>query len=57
MLKSHLQETTKKRKCVNNKGMEKTVIRHDLLLNSLLRLDSFGGIMLYPLELSEHKHN
>lgn len=24
MLKSHLQETTKKRKCVNNKGMEKS---------------------------------
>lgn len=37
--------------------MEKTVIHHDLLLSSLLRLDSFGGIMVYPSELNEHIHN
>lgn len=29
----------------------------NLLLSSLSRLDSFGGIMVYPSELSEHKHN
>lgn len=57
MMKSHLHTTNKERKCVNNKGMEKTVTHHDLLLSSLLRLDSFGGTMVYPSELSEHKHN